>query len=81
MKAKLDGMLNPERLQKYAISDKEADFEKALQNGKISTSGVISVKSNKSKVEKHGKQKESQVGEKKRNKHDHSTKSNKKRRS
>lgn len=81
MKAKLDGMLNPERLQKYAISDKEADFEKALQNGKISTSGIVSVKSNKSKIEKHGKQKETQVGEKKRNKYDHTTKSNKKRRS
>ncbi|KAL2531341.1 UPF0202 protein [Abeliophyllum distichum] len=81
MKAKLDGMLNPERLQKYAITDKDADFEKALQNGKVSTSGIISVKSNRSKIEKYGKQKEIQMGEKKRNKHDHSTKSNKKRKS
>ncbi|KAL9681173.1 hypothetical protein QQ045_012954 [Rhodiola kirilowii] len=53
MKAKSDGLLDLEALQQYAIVDNEADFDKALQNeGKLSASGLISVKSNK--TEKHG---------------------------
>lgn len=84
MKAKMDGMLNPELLQQYAIADREADFEKALQNGggKIASGGLISVKSGKKKVEKHGKQKEGHNSGKKRDKEDGgSSKSNKKRKS
>ncbi|KAI8029766.1 RNA cytidine acetyltransferase 1 [Camellia lanceoleosa] len=84
MKAKMDGMLNPELLQQYAIADREADFEKALQNGggKIASGGLISVKSSKKKAEKHGKQKEGHNSGKKRDKEDgSSSKSNKKRKS
>lgn len=84
MKAKMDGMLNPELLQQCAIADREADFEKALQNGggKIASGGLISVKSSKKKAEKHGKQKEGHNSGKKRDKEDGgSSKSNKKRKS
>ncbi|KAL8478874.1 hypothetical protein ACS0TY_030671 [Phlomoides rotata] len=82
MRSKLDVTLNPELLQQYAIVDKEADFENALQksSGKVlSGTGVISIKSDRKKVEK--KVEESQRSDKKRNKHDHSSKSNKKRKS
>lgn len=86
MNSQRDGALNPDLLQQYAIVDKEADFENALQNGsgKVLSGGLISVKSDKTKVEKQGKKIENQKNEKsekKRNKHDHSSKSNKKRKS
>ncbi|KAA8530952.1 hypothetical protein F0562_005681 [Nyssa sinensis] len=83
MKAKMDGMLNPELLQQFAILDREADFENALQNGggKIPSSGLVSVKSSGNKVEKHAKQKESHKSGKKRNKEDGGSKSSKKRKS
>ncbi|KAI3878026.1 hypothetical protein MKW98_008303 [Papaver atlanticum] len=57
MKAESEGMLNPEFLQRYAIVDKEAAFEEALQNGsgKIGSGGIISVKSTKQKKKKEGK--------------------------
>lgn len=78
MKSK-SSLLNPEQLQQYAIEDKEADFENALQNGgKISSGGLISLKSNRSKSEKHGNQKESHKSGKKRGKDDRGSKSNKK---
>ncbi|XP_058111016.1 RNA cytidine acetyltransferase 2-like [Magnolia sinica] len=59
MKAETDRMLNPDFLQQYAIVDRDADFEEALHNGmgKISSSGIVSVKSDRNK-EKHGKHKE-----------------------
>lgn len=76
MKSKGDGGLNPEFLQQYAIVDKEADFEKALQkgSGKLSAGALVSIKSERKKIDK-------QIdSEKKRNKHDRSSsKSNKKR--
>ncbi|KAH7843395.1 hypothetical protein Vadar_016082 [Vaccinium darrowii] len=84
MKAKMmESSLNPELLQRYAIADREADFEKALQNGggKVPSGGLISVKTSRNKAEKHGKQKESHKSGKKRNKDDSSSKSNKKRKS
>uniref|UniRef100_A0A5B7B8X6 RNA cytidine acetyltransferase n=1 Tax=Davidia involucrata TaxID=16924 RepID=A0A5B7B8X6_DAVIN len=83
MKAKMDGLLNPEFLQQYAILDREADFENALQNGggKIPSGGLVSVKSSGNKVEKHVKQKESHKSGKKRNKEDGGSKSSKKRKS
>lgn len=82
MKSKTEGLLDPELLQQYAIVDKEADFEKALQNGgKMSSSGVISVKSSRSKMEKHwGKQKGADTSLKKRSKDENGSRSNKKRR-
>ncbi|KAK9272602.1 hypothetical protein L1049_002976 [Liquidambar formosana] len=83
MKAKMEGLLNPEFLQHYAIADREADFENALQNGggKIPSGGLISVKSSRNKMEKRGKQKESHKSGKKRSKDDHGSKSNKKKKS
>eukprot|EP00268_Persea_americana_P066419 TRINITY_DN9034_c1_g1_i1.p1 TRINITY_DN9034_c1_g1~~TRINITY_DN9034_c1_g1_i1.p1 ORF type:complete len:1032 (+),score=211.38 TRINITY_DN9034_c1_g1_i1:177-3272(+) len=69
MKAQTEGMLNPELLQQYAIVDRDADFESALQNGlgKISSSGLISVKSNKNKGDKkHEKHRDMQKSYKKR---------------
>ncbi|CAK9137393.1 unnamed protein product [Ilex paraguariensis] len=80
MQAKMDGLLDPELLQQYAIADKEVDFENALQNGgKISSGGLISLKSSRSGLEKHEKQKESHKSGKKRNKEGNSSKLNKKR--
>ncbi|KAL0432042.1 UNVERIFIED_CONTAM: RNA cytidine acetyltransferase 1 [Sesamum radiatum] len=83
MKSKLDGTLNPDLLQQYAILDKEAEFENALQNSgaKVLSGGLFSVKSNRNKNDKHGKEIEKQKSEKKRNKHDNSSKSNKRRKS
>jgi N-acetyltransferase 10 len=43
---------DPKFLLKYAIDDDDNEIEKALQNGKLSTSGVISVKSGKAKADK-----------------------------
>ncbi|KAL3818839.1 hypothetical protein ACJIZ3_004744 [Penstemon smallii] len=79
MKANVDGMPNVDLLQQYAIVDKEADFEKALQNGggKVVSGGVVSIKSNKSKAQKHETRTEDQKSEKKRNKHDRVSKANK----
>ncbi|KAL6993075.1 hypothetical protein U1Q18_011194 [Sarracenia purpurea var. burkii] len=84
MKTAMDSSLNLEFLQQYAIADREADFEKALQNGggKIpSASGgmIISVKSSRNKAEKPRKQKEGHKSGKRRNKEDGSSKSNKRR--
>ncbi|KAK4430637.1 RNA cytidine acetyltransferase 1 [Sesamum alatum] len=83
MKSKLDGTLNPDLLQQYAILDREAEFEHALQSGgaKVLSGGLVSIKSNRDKNDEHGKQIEKQKSEKKRNKHDHSSKSNKRRKS
>lgn len=79
-----EGMLNSEILQKYAIVDRDADFEGALQNGlgKISSSGLISVKSNRKKVDKkHEKLEDMQKGNKKRGNDGGSSKLKKKKKS
>lgn len=83
MNAKMDGLLNPELLQQYAIVDREANLEEALQNsgGKVLSGGLISVKSNRDKAAKHGKKNEDQKSGKKRNKEGNGSKSNKKRKS
>ncbi|XP_055833006.1 RNA cytidine acetyltransferase 1-like [Solanum dulcamara] len=81
MKAKtMEGLLDPELFQQFAIVDKEADFENALQNGggKLGSSGVVSIKSNKSKLEKHSKP-ETENNDKKRYKNNSGSKSHKKR--
>ncbi|KAG2711705.1 hypothetical protein I3760_04G089400 [Carya illinoinensis] len=79
MRSKSESVLNPELLQQYAIVEREADFENALQNGgKIQSGGLISLKSSRSKTEKHGNQKESHKSGKKRSKDDRGSKSNKK---
>uniref|UniRef100_A0A2P2M6F8 Uncharacterized protein MANES_12G143800 n=1 Tax=Rhizophora mucronata TaxID=61149 RepID=A0A2P2M6F8_RHIMU len=77
MKNETENLLNPDLLQRYAILDKESDLENALQNGrKMPASGVVSVKSNRSEAEKHGKPEGHERG-KKRSK-EHTSKSNKK---
>ncbi|XP_050292456.1 RNA cytidine acetyltransferase 1 [Quercus robur] len=82
MKSKMEGSLNPELLQQYAIVDRDADFENALQiGGKVPSGGLVSVKSGRNKIEKHGHQKESHKSGKKRSKDDHGSKSNKKKKS
>ncbi|KAJ6740712.1 RNA CYTIDINE ACETYLTRANSFERASE 2 [Salix purpurea] len=83
MKSKMEGLLNTEFLQQYAIVGGEEEFDDALQKhgGKINPGGVISVKSNRVKPEKHEKQ-ESGASGKKRGKDDHrGSRSNKKSRS
>lgn len=83
MKAKTtEGLLDPELFQQFAIVDREADFENALQNGggKISSSGLVSIKSNKSKLEKRSKP-ETENSDKKRSKSHSGSKSHKKRKS
>ena len=50
--------VDPKFLQKYAIDDDDNEIEKALKSAKVSASGVISVKSNKSKADKKEKHKE-----------------------
>ncbi|KAI8541122.1 hypothetical protein RHMOL_Rhmol08G0037800 [Rhododendron molle] len=50
METKDAGLLNPDSLQQYSIADREAGFEDALRScTTISSSGLISVKSNRSK--------------------------------
>ena len=49
--------MDPKILQKYAIGD-DNEIEKALQNTKVSASGIISVKSNKTEADKKEKRKE-----------------------
>ncbi|KAL5703564.1 hypothetical protein ACHQM5_022097 [Ranunculus cassubicifolius] len=68
------GLLNPELLQKYVIADGEVDFTEALQNGggKLSSSGVISVKSNRSQSEKREKSSSKDNQKSKEKKHDKS---------
>lgn len=79
LKDKSDGLLNPDFLQRYAIADKDLDFESALQNGgKVPSGGVISVKSSKTKAEKYEKRKDK--SDKKRSKDGSSSKSSKKKR-
>ena len=78
MNESLEDTLNPEQLQQYAILCREADFEEALQNGdgKISKSGLISVKAGVKERSKgkdkedmrHGKRKENNRGDKRPNK-------------
>ncbi|KAJ8557345.1 hypothetical protein K7X08_002970 [Anisodus acutangulus] len=79
MKAKTtEGSLDPELCQQYVV-DKGVDFENALQNGggKI---GVVSIKSNKSKLEKRSKPETENI-DKKRHKSNSGSKSHKKRKS
>ena len=76
-----DESLDPKLLQQYAIGDRDADFENALQNGDVNlpAGGLVSVKSSRNRTDK-GKEREShKSGEKRRkNEHGSSSKSNKK---
>ncbi|XP_068320333.1 RNA cytidine acetyltransferase 1-like [Pyrus communis] len=81
MRSNSAGSLDPKLLQQYAIGDRDADFENALQNGgaKLPAGGLVSVKSSRNKMDK-GKQRENhKSGEKRRkNEHGSNSKSNKK---
>lgn len=81
MKAKINGTLDSELLQKYSIADRELDFESALQSGggKIPSGAIVSVKSSKSKMERPEKKKEKEnESGKKRRKDQHGSTSSKK---
>ncbi|GAA0146893.1 RNA processing factor [Lithospermum erythrorhizon] len=69
MRAKMNAGLDPELLQRFSIPDQEAEFEIALQKGmKIPPSGLISLKSNRDKLGRQGKEKKQKT--KKRNEND-----------
>ncbi|KAM0849436.1 hypothetical protein ACQ4PT_053744 [Festuca glaucescens] len=53
-----EATVDPKLLQKYAIDSDAFEIEKALQDGKLSGSGVISVKSSKTNADKKEKHKE-----------------------
>ncbi|XP_020080248.1 RNA cytidine acetyltransferase 1-like [Ananas comosus] len=54
-----EGNVNPEYLEQYAIVHREGDYEEAFQNeGKASSSGTLSAKSNRRKRDRPGKHKE-----------------------
>ncbi len=59
--------MDPKFLQMYAIDADDDEIEKALNGGKISASGVISVKSNKTKADKQEKRKEMKKSKRKGN--------------
>ncbi|KAK1653179.1 hypothetical protein QYE76_070984 [Lolium multiflorum] len=53
-----EATVDPKLLQKYAIDSDAFEIEKALQDGKLSGSGVISVKSSKTNADKKEKHRE-----------------------
>ncbi|KAJ4768261.1 RNA cytidine acetyltransferase [Rhynchospora pubera] len=72
MRARNEGLLDPELLQQYAINDVDDEFGKALKKGgNVSASGLVSIKSNKTLSDsKHWKKhKESASSSKRKVKH------------
>ncbi|XP_037426029.1 RNA cytidine acetyltransferase 1-like isoform X1 [Triticum dicoccoides] len=60
-----EAAVDPKLLQKYAIKSDDLEIEKALQNEKLSASGVISVKSIKSSADKKEKHRENEKSKRK----------------
>ncbi|EMS54295.1 hypothetical protein TRIUR3_02669 [Triticum urartu] len=60
-----EATVDPKLLQKYAIKSDDHEIEKALQNEKLSASGVISVKSSKSSADKKEKHRENEKSKRK----------------
>ncbi|KAE8766312.1 UPF0202 protein [Hordeum vulgare] len=60
-----EAAVDPKLLQKYAIKGDDLEIEKALQNEKLSASGVISVKSSKTSADKKEKHRESKKSKRK----------------
>lgn len=60
-----EATVDPKILHKYAIDNDDFEVEKALQNGKLSASGVISVKSSKTSADKKEKRKEMEKSKRK----------------
>ena len=57
--------MDPKLLQKYAINKDDFEVDKALQDGKLSASGVISVKSSKTNADKKEKHREKEKSKRK----------------
>ncbi|KAF7055132.1 hypothetical protein CFC21_062701 [Triticum aestivum] len=60
-----EATVDPKLLQKYAIKSDDHEIEKALQNEKLSASGVISVKSSKTSADKKEKHRENEKSKRK----------------
>ncbi|KAM0826019.1 hypothetical protein ACQ4PT_069157 [Festuca glaucescens] len=60
-----EATVDPKLLQKYAINSDDFEIEKALQTEKLSASGVISVKSNRTNADKKEKHKEKEKSKRK----------------
>lgn len=60
-----EATVEPKLLQKYAIKNDALEIEKALQTEKLSASGVISVKSNRTDADKKEKHKEKEKSKRK----------------
>lgn len=60
-----EATVDPKILHKYAIDNDDFEVEKALQNGKLSASGVISVKSSKTSADKKEMRKEMEKSKRK----------------
>lgn len=60
-----EATVDPKLLQKYAIKSDDLEIEKALQNEKLSASGVISVKSSKTSADKKEKHRENEKSKRK----------------
>lgn len=63
-------MLDPEKLQQFAITGADADFDEALGSGKLPKSGYVSVKSSGAKLSdgKESAAKSGKAGKEKRKK-------------
>uniref|UniRef100_A0ACD5WXB5 Uncharacterized protein n=1 Tax=Avena sativa TaxID=4498 RepID=A0ACD5WXB5_AVESA len=60
-----EATVDPKLLQKYAINNDDFEIEKALQTEKLSASGVISVKSNRTNADKKEKHREKEKSKRK----------------
>ncbi|XP_051183316.1 RNA cytidine acetyltransferase 1 [Lolium perenne] len=60
-----EAAVDPKLLQKYAIDSDDFEIEKALQDGKLSASGVISVKSSKTNADKKEKHRDTEKSKRK----------------
>ncbi|KAM0890661.1 hypothetical protein ACQ4PT_026879 [Festuca glaucescens] len=60
-----EATVDPKLLQKYAINSDDFEIEKALQTEKLSASGVISIKSNRTNADKKEKHKEKEKSKRK----------------
>jgi N-acetyltransferase 10 len=57
--------VDPKLVQKYAIDSDDFEIEKALQDGKLSASGVISVKSSQTNADKKEKHRDTEKSKRK----------------
>lgn len=63
----MEVMLDPDKLQQFAIAGTEAEFDEALAGGKLPQSGLLSVKSSVAKkADRNEKAKGGKAGKEKR---------------